>query len=101
MYQNFKLVIMKYFQRFSQKPNSLFQFIFWNLFFGYLPFGLFIALLSLFGNIAFTLNNQPVYGITGFLGYVICIPFVILIFTVVFWIFFSIGNFLIRIITRL
>ncbi len=90
---------MNYFKKFEEKPNNFFQYIYWNLFFGYLPFGVLISILSLFGKIAFTLNNEPVYGIVGFLMYAICIPILTLIFTLVIWIYMSIGNFILRLVS--
>ena len=87
---------MKYFEKFSTKPQIFFGFLFWNFLFGYFPIGLLIAILSLLGNVGFTLNNKEVYGLIGFILYIILIPFVALIFSSVSWMFLSIGNFILK-----
>ncbi len=87
---------MSYFKNFSTKPENLFGFLFWNFLFGYLPFGLLVAILSLLGNVAFMLNDKPVFGLIGFIMYIILIPFIALILSSVCWVYLSIGNFILK-----
>ena len=91
---------MKNLENYLEKPKKFFQFLFWNFFFGYLPFGLLISFLSLMGKVAFTLNEKGEYGITGFLMYLLTIPFVALILTLVNWLYLTIGNYILNIIFK-
>jgi hypothetical protein len=87
---------MNYFKKFASKPQNFFGFLFWNFLFGYFPIGLFIAILSLFGIVGFTLNDKIEYGFTGFIMHIILAPFIALIFSTVSWVFLSIGNFILK-----
>ncbi len=92
---------MDFLKEFSEKPKKLFQFFFWNMLFGYLPIGLLSAFLSLFGKTPFMLNKEPIYGIFGFLlSLILTTPLFGFGIALMCWVFFSIGNFIIRIITR-
>ena len=85
---------MNFFKNFISKPENLFGFLFWNFFFGYLPIGFLVAILSFLGNIGFNLNDKMVYGFTGFIMYLIFIPLIALILASISWVFLSIGNFI-------
>ena len=91
---------MNYFNEFSTKPPKFFGFLFWNFFFGYFPFGVLIATLSLFEKVAFTLNDKEVYGLIGFISYLIFIPLIALIFASVSWVYLSLGNYLMNMFNR-
>lgn len=87
---------MKFLEKFVEKPNNFFKFLFWNFFMGYLPFGLLVAVFSLFGKVSFDLNNKEVYGMVGLISYLLFIPVIAFILALVCWIYLSIGNFIIK-----
>jgi len=87
-----------YFSAFSRKPNRLFGFLFWNTFFGVLPFGLLIAIMSLFGFIPVTINEESRYGLEGALFMLLYIPFFAFLFTFSSWVLLSLGNLFLRLI---
>ena len=87
---------MKYFKNFIEKPNNLFGFLFWNCFFGYLPLGLFISIMSLLGKVPFRMNDEEIYGVLGFLIGLLHIFVTALILSVVSWVFIRIGNFVMQ-----
>lgn len=77
----------------KDQPSKLFNYFFWNLLFAYLPIGIVIALLSLFGTIPVTINEEPRTGIIGFLFMMLYILFFPFVMGGVLWLFFKIGNF--------
>ncbi len=87
---------MEYFKKFTEKPNHLFGFLFWNCFFGYLPLGLLISIMSLLGKVPFRMNAQEIYGVSGFLIGLLHIVATALILAVISWIPITIGNFIIK-----
>lgn len=87
---------MKYLKQFEKKPERLFEKIFWNMFFCLAPLVLLGSLFVLFGTVPFTFNEEPYYGIVGFLMTLVLIPWVSLCFAIVFWMYYSIGNYFLR-----
>jgi hypothetical protein len=87
---------MHFLKDYLEKPKKLFGFLYWNFFFGYLPFGVLAAILSLLGKVPANFNEQEVYGMLGFsvhLFFVFALPFLISFFC---WIYICIGNFIIN-----
>ena len=85
-----------YFKSFIEKPNNLFGFLFWNCFFGYLPLGLLISVMSLLGKVPFRKDNEDIYGVLGFLIGLLHIFATALIIAVISWIFIRVGNFVMK-----
>ncbi|MEQ8903900.1 hypothetical protein [Ekhidna sp.] len=92
---------MKYLRQFEDKPENLFGKLFWNMFF-FLAFWMVpLSLLILFGVIPFNFNDQPYYGIGGFLMALSFIPMMALGFAAIFWLYYSIGNYFLRLFNRI
>lgn len=92
-----KKIILKY----SEKPKNLFKTIFFTFLFGYLPIALLHIVLNLTGTIPVNFNNKEVYGLTGALVIITFTPFVILMFSLFIWLYFVIGNLIIKIIKKI
>lgn len=92
---------MKYLQQFEEKPENLFGKLFWNMFFCVSIFTIPISLMVLIGWIPFSFNDEPYYGISGFLMSLILIPFVPLCFAISIWIYYSIGNYFLRLFNKI
>jgi hypothetical protein len=91
----------KFIEKYSKKPDNLFKLIFVNFLFAYSPFSILYAFLSLFGTIPVNFNGEEVYGIKGFLVMILFTPFLVLMFTIVVWIYFMIGNLFLKLLKRL
>jgi hypothetical protein len=55
------------------------------------PLSLVLALLSLFGVVPMNFNDVEHYGFSGFIIHLLFMPFYVLMFTVLYWLVFSIG----------
>lgn len=88
-------------EKYVKKPESLFAKLFWNFLFGYLPFGLVHSLLCLFGVIPVKINDQFYYGPIGAGVLVLYFPIIAGSFAIVIWIFYSIGNLVLRLFVKL
>jgi hypothetical protein len=62
--------------------------------FGYMPFGLLSAILSLAHVLPIQFNERPYYGISGFVISILIIPFFGFIFGVINWLYLNFGNFI-------
>lgn len=87
-------------QNYSKKPDAFFKRLYVNFLFGYLPFAIIHIILNLARIMPVNLNHKQVYGVKGVIVIVIFIPFIALMFTVLVWIYFMIGNFVIRLIKK-
>ena len=87
-----KRIIKKY----SEKPKNLFGLLFWNLLFAYSPLALLIGVLSLFEITPVNFNDQELYGIKGLVVSLLFIPFVAGILAGLIWLYYSIGNWIMR-----
>lgn len=90
----------KFILKYSEKPKNLFKSIFFTFLFGYAPLGLLHIILNLAGIIPVNFNEKEVYGLTGFLVIIIFTPFVILMFSSFIWLYFIVGNLIIKIIKK-
>lgn len=88
-------------QNYSKKPDALFKLLYINLLFGYLPFAILHIILNLAGIMPVNFNDKQVFGLKGAIVIVIFIPFVALMFTVLVWVYFMIGNLVIRLIKKI
>ncbi|MGJ1444860.1 hypothetical protein ACR79S_19350 [Sphingobacterium spiritivorum] len=86
-----------YFKKIGNADLS-FGILYWNLFFGGLPFILVAAILALFGIKPVAVNNVYYDGIIGFNIPLISLPIVVFISTVFICFFLFVGKNLIRII---
>lgn len=62
--------------------------------FGYMPFALLSAILSLMNVLPINFNEHPYYGVVGFVIAILTIPFVGLIFGIINWVYLNFGSFL-------
>lgn len=85
---------MNYFKKFLERPK--FDYLFWNYFFCYIPFGIIVSILSLIGISPVKFNDQLYDGIFGFLISLVYIPMVAVILGFINWLFLYIGNFFLR-----
>ncbi len=92
---------MKYLKQFEEKPVNLFGKLFWNMFFCLAPFISLGSLLVLFGVVPFNFNDEPYYGVVGFLMTLVLIPWISLCFAILLWIYFSIGNYFLRLFNKI
>lgn len=98
---SFVILGVKFLGKFKERPKELFSLLFWNFLFGYLPFSLLGAFLSLYEVITVNFNGEPTYGFKGFIIMLVFTPLMALIFTIVAWVYFRIGNFFLRLFTSL
>ena len=91
---------MSFLKKYRNKPENLFKTLFWNFLFGYFPFSIFMGVLSLFEIVPVKLNGEPTYGIKAFIVLIIFTPVVALILAGMSWIYFSIGNFFLRLLIK-
>lgn len=91
----------KIIEKYSKKPEELFKTLFVTFLFGYLPFALLHIILNLTGIIPVNFNDKGVYGLEGTLIIVLYSPLIVLLLTVVTWIYFMIGNVFLRILKKL
>ena len=74
-----------------ERTHYSFKNLFIAYVFGYMPFGLFAAILSLTNVFPIYFNKHPYYGVTGFLVAILTIPFVGFIFGVINWVYLNLG----------
>lgn len=95
------MFMKKIIQNYSTKPDAFFKQLYINFLFGYLPFAILHIILNLAGIMPVNFNDKQVYGIKGAIVIVVFIPFVALMFTVLVWIYFMIGNLVIQLIKKI
>jgi hypothetical protein len=88
---------MKKIKQFSTLPDKLFGFLFWNIAFAILIIYLFNGLLSFFGYSTATFNEEPAFGLSGFLVNLIIAPLMALLITFIIWALILFGNLMLRI----
>lgn len=87
--------------KFSEKPKNLFSLLFWNFVFAFLPFNLFAGVLVLLFRLPINVNEEPTYGLPAFITVILLVPVVALGLAIMVWIYYSIGNFFLRLFIRL
>lgn len=80
----------------AEVPKGFFKKLFWNFLFGQLLFSLLFGLLSLFGIFPIDFNDQPTYGVKGFLVAIFFAPLIALTFAVSAWVYFMLGNIILK-----
>ena len=78
------------------QPRQLFNLIFWNTFFAQLVIFLIVGFLSLIGEQPVSFNNEPRFGIVGFLSAMLMFPLISIATSVSIWILLMFGNLVIR-----
>ncbi|RKE57293.1 hypothetical protein [Sphingobacterium detergens] len=78
------------------KTNIRFSTLFWQLFFGVLPFTLIISVMAYTGQKTAELNGEYFQGISGALISLIAHPIVIFIGSIMIWTVLSIGKNLLK-----
>ena len=89
------------FEKFKKKPDQLFASMFWNMTFAFLPFNLVAGILAMALRIPINVNGEPTYGIGGFLAILIIAPLFSLGLAGLVWVYYSIGNYFLRLFIRL
>lgn len=77
-----------------------FKRLFLTYLFGYMPFGLIAAILSLAHVLPVHFYERPYYGITWFLIALLTIPFFGLIFGILNWAYLNFGSFVYRCVVK-
>lgn len=74
-----------------EKVNYRFKSLFLAYLFGYIPFALLGAILSLVNVLPVSFNGHSYYGIVGFAISILTVPFVGFVFGIINWIYLNIG----------
>jgi hypothetical protein len=76
-----------FFEKYTEKPPSVFKRLFIIYFFGYIPFLFLHILLNTTGTIPVNFNSEPLFGLKAILVLVLFAPFIVLAFTILtyFW----------------
>jgi hypothetical protein len=90
---NLKDTLSKY----SGKPKSLFKRIFITLFFAYLPFLILYIILTSFDILPVNFNSEKVYGLKAALVLICFAPFLVVMFSVLGYLCFVFGNFILQV----
>lgn len=88
-------------ENYLDMPKNLFKRIFFTFLFGYFPFAFLHIILNISGIIPVNFNGKEVYGVQGVLVLLLFLPFVVLIITLFFWLYFIFGNLVLRIIKKM
>lgn len=91
----------KIIENYADKPKGLFKRIFITFFFGYLPFAVLHSILNVLGIMPVNFNDENVYGVKG-VAIIICFsPLIVLLVSFTFWLYFMMGNLVLRLIKRI
>ncbi|UUC44165.1 hypothetical protein [Flavobacterium cerinum] len=82
-----KKLIYKY----SETPDGLFKRLFITFTFGYIPFGIFQAILNMMGVWPLSFNDRNYYGMLSAVVILCSVPLFALLLTVIVWFYFMIG----------
>jgi len=88
-----------YFQN-SSNSNIKFSILFWQLFFGMLPFTLIISILAYTGQKTADLNGEKFQGILGALISLIVHPMIVIVGSILLWIILFVGRNLLKLIFK-
>ena len=91
----------KIIEKYSKKQKGLFKTLFVTYLFGYLPFALLHIILNIFRIIPVNFNDEKMYGIKGIIVIVAFIPLVVILLTGVTWVYFMIGNLILRLLKKI
>lgn len=84
------------------QPNNLFNYLTWNLLSAFMPLGVIIGCLSLFGVIPTSFNGKPIEnGLFSFFLAIGITFFYSFLLGSIIWIFLKIGNFVLGIIIEI
>jgi len=87
---------MSFLDKYKEKPERLFNTLFWNFMFGYIPFSILAAILTIFGVVPVYFNDEPRYGIGAALIILLMSPLLVLGTVVITWFYYSLGNYFLR-----
>lgn len=85
---------------YAERPEGHFSKIFWNIVFFMLPMCILLGVLSLLSIMPVLFNEKPYYGIKGFLILIVYIPFFSFIFSGIYWVMYSVGNYFMKLFLR-
>lgn len=88
-------------EKFKNKPDRLFASMFWNMTFAFLPFNIAVGVFALILRIPISVNGEPTYGLGSFLTILVIAPLCSLGLAGIVWIYYSIGNYFLRLFIRL
>lgn len=91
----------KIIEKYSKKPEGLFKTLFVTFLFGYLPIVLLHIVLNLANIIPVNFNEKGVYGMPGVIIIIIYSPFIVLLLSTVIWLYFMVGNLILRLLKKL
>jgi hypothetical protein len=87
--------------QYRELPNNLFGLLFWNIFSAYMVIFIFLGLLALFGVQPVDFNNEPTFGFLGLISSIVMGPIMSLVTTLAIWVLLIMGNFVLKVATRL
>ncbi|WP_298248378.1 hypothetical protein [uncultured Christiangramia sp.] len=82
--------------KYSKKPDSLFQRLFFGFLFGLLPFTILFIILSLIGVEPVNFNGKEYYGFSGALILIVATPVSAITFTVFIYVYLMIGHLVLK-----
>ncbi len=93
-------MIRKIIEKYSEKQEGLFKTFYITFLFGCIPFALMHIIFNLIGIMPVNFNGEKVYGLLGVLVILMFLPLMALLFTVIIWLYFMIGNLLLRLLKK-
>ncbi len=91
---------MKAYLQNSSKLNTKFSILFWQLFFGILPFNLIISIMAYTGQKPTIFNGENLQGISGALISLITHPIVVFVGSIILWTILFIGRNILKLIFK-
>jgi len=92
----------KIIEKYAELPESLFKRIYFTFLFGFIPYALLQIIICLYGGSGVDFNHKNVSGVNGALVvlflYIPMFPLMLAFFT---WLYFLLGNFIIRMIKKI
>ena len=92
---------MKFLSKYESKPSKLLGNLFWNFLFGSIPFFVLFGILILSGSFPVSFNGEPTTGLKGFIVFLIYSPLLVFSFAITVWIYYLIGNYLLKTFNRI
>jgi hypothetical protein len=88
-------------KKYTELPNNLFGLLYWNIFGIYFLVFICLGLLAVFEIKPVEFNGEPTYGVVGLLVSLIMAPFMSLVTAFTVWLLLIVGNFILKIVTKL
>lgn len=87
--------------KYSEKPKGLFKTILIVFLFGYIPFMILHIILNALHIVPVNFNNEEVYGFKGVLIIICFTPLIVIMFTIMTWVYYTIGVLFIRLLKKI